>query len=101
MTLFRSAEKRTSFAVVCDGPRPPARVLKPGHQLRFASDITTYVDWALQHMQASPHFSWTAQCAEDWRTPWEGWQSTRYEEKAFREGRKGHYLTFERVSWLG
>lgn len=25
-----AAEKRTSFAVVCDGPRPPARVLKPG-----------------------------------------------------------------------
>lgn len=25
-----AAERRTSFAVVCDGPRPPARVLKPG-----------------------------------------------------------------------
>lgn len=75
-----------------------ARVLQPGCELRFASDITTYVDWTLQHMIANPHFVWTAQCADDWRTPWQGWQSTRYEQKAIREGRKGHYLTFDRVS---
>lgn len=31
LKLHRMAkEGRTSFAVVCDGPRPPARVLKPG-----------------------------------------------------------------------
>ena len=30
----------------------------------------------------------------DWRQPWDDWLSTRYEQKALREGRLPHYLTF-------
>ncbi|CAE7479873.1 metK [Symbiodinium microadriaticum] len=74
-----------------------ARVLKSGHILRFASDINSYLDWTLDHIRQHPDFSWTATCADDWRTPWDGWPGTRYEKKALREGRKGHYLSFLRM----
>lgn len=75
-----------------------ARVMKDGAELRFASDIDTYVAWALDHIRRHPHFEWMAECADDWRTPWAGWRPTKYEAKAFREGRKGHYLTFARLN---
>ena len=28
---------------------------------------------------------------------WEDWPSTRYEQKALREGRQPHYMTFRRL----
>lgn len=74
-----------------------ARCLPVGQPLRFASDIDSYVMWTLDHCRRHPGYSWTADCAADWRTPWDGWPGTRYEAKAYREGRKGHYLTFLRV----
>ncbi len=74
-----------------------ARVLKPGHEFRFASDIDTYVDWTLRHCRDHAAFEWTAQSAEDWKTPWANWPGTRYEAKAIREGRIGRYLTFLKV----
>jgi tRNA (guanine-N7-)-methyltransferase len=58
-----------------------ARLLKPGAPLRFASDVAHYVDWALEHIQASPHFVWTARAAADWRNPPADHVTTRYEEK--------------------
>lgn len=73
-----------------------ARVLKPGTEFRFASDIETYVDWTLRHLRDHPAFEWTAERAADWREPWAGWPGTRYEAKALREGRRGYYLTFRR-----
>lgn len=75
-----------------------ARVLKPGAELRFASDIDTYVDWALRHCHDHEAFEWTAECADDWRAPWAGWPGTRYEAKALREGRVPRYLTFRRTA---
>jgi tRNA (guanine-N7-)-methyltransferase len=73
-----------------------ARVLKPGSCYRFASDIDTYVEWTLAHFARRTDFAWTAECAADWREPWLPWSGTRYEDKAFREGRRGHYLEFRR-----
>ena len=73
-----------------------ARVLKPGAPFRFASDIDTYVDWTLQHCRVHPAFDWTATRASDWHRPYEAWPGTRYEAKAFREGRRPAYLTFVR-----
>ena len=75
-----------------------ARVLKPGAEFRFASDIDTYVDWALRHCRDHPAFEWKDESAGDWCTPWNNWPGTRYEAKAFREGRVPRYLTFGRVS---
>lgn len=73
-----------------------ARVLKPGGRFCFASDIDTYVNWTLQHCRTHPAFDWQAREAADWHTPYPGWQSTRYEAKAIREGRRTAYLTFIR-----
>jgi tRNA (guanine-N7-)-methyltransferase len=73
-----------------------ARVLRPGAEFRFASDIDTYVDWTLAHGRDHPAFAWTAATADDWRRPWAGWPGTRYEAKAVAEGRRPAYLTFRR-----
>ncbi len=74
-----------------------ARVMKPGAELRFASDIDDYIGWVLARALRSPHFRWTATRADDWRKPYEGWPGTRYEAKAIREGRVPSYLTLVRV----
>lgn len=75
---------------------PLARVLKPGAELRVATDIPDYVRQTLE--QVPKHgFTWLAESPSDWRTPWEDWLSTRYEQKALREGRVPHYLTFRRT----
>ncbi|MBA3449147.1 MAG: tRNA (guanosine(46)-N7)-methyltransferase TrmB [Pseudaminobacter sp.] len=74
-----------------------ARVLKSGGAFRFASDIEDYVNWTLQHCRAHAAFEWRAQDAADWHKPYETWVRTRYEAKAFREGRRPAYLTFARV----
>jgi len=73
-----------------------ARVLKSGGHFRFASDIDSYVEWTLLHLLRHPGFTWTAECADDWRRPFAGWPGTRYEAKALREGRTPTYLTFRR-----
>ena len=70
------------------------RVLKPGGQFRFASDIEDYVDWTLEHVEAVPNLQELCQNPADRLVAWPDWQHTRYEEKAFREGRKPRYLTF-------
>ena len=74
-----------------------ARVMKPGAELRFASDIDDYIGWVLPRALRSPHFRWKAARADDWRRPYEGWPGTRYEAKAIREGRVPSYLTFVRI----
>ena len=74
---------------------PLARVLKPGAIFRVATDIEDYVRQTLE--QVPRHgFTWMAEGPSDWRQPWGDWISTRYEQKALREGRTPHYLTFQR-----
>ena len=74
-----------------------AACLEPGGVLRFASDIDDYTGWTLAHVLPGAHFRWTATRPSDWREPWPGWQATRYEQKARREGRDSAYLTFTRL----
>jgi len=73
-----------------------ARVLKSGGLFRFASDIDDYVAWTIAHVAADPAFAPTDPAADN-RKPWPGWLTTRYEEKALREGRRPAYLTFVRA----
>ncbi len=73
-----------------------ARALKPGGEFRFASDIADYTAWTLVRLLRSREFSWPAERADDWRVPWPGFDSTRYELKAKREGRQTCYLTFRK-----
>ncbi|MCF2870823.1 tRNA (guanosine(46)-N7)-methyltransferase TrmB [Octadecabacter sp. G9-8] len=75
---------------------PLARVLKPGAEFRVATDIKDYVRQTLEEVPKAG-FEWLAQEAQDWRDPWGDWISTRYEQKAFREGRTAHYLTFRKT----
>src|SRR4051812_9152600 len=84
---FLSDEALTTFA----------RLLRPGAELRFATDIDDYTGWGLARVLRSDLFRWTAERPDDWRKPWDGWLSTRYEQKALREGRKPSYLTFARL----
>ncbi len=70
------------------------RILQPGAKLLFASDITDYVRWTLGKMARHGGFQWTAERPGDWRNAPDGWPGTRYEAKAFREGRRAHYLHF-------
>jgi tRNA (guanine-N7-)-methyltransferase len=75
-----------------------ARISAPGAIFRFATDIADYSEWALKHFLRSPDFKWIAERADDWRKPWHGYESTRYEAKALKEGRKPCYLVFRRIS---
>lgn len=74
-----------------------ARVLRPGGELRFATDIPDYAVYALIRVLRSNEFAWTAEAASDWRTPWPDFTSTRYEAKAKREGRTPAYFEFRKV----
>jgi tRNA (guanine-N7-)-methyltransferase len=73
-----------------------ARVLTPGGELRFATDIADYAVYALARVQRSKDFEWTAEAASDWRQPWPDFAGTRYEAKAKREGRTPAYFIFRR-----
>ena len=68
-----------------------ARVMAPNAELRVATDIPDYVRQTLEEVPLAG-FELRAQSA----APWHDWYSTRYEQKALREGRPPHYLTFIR-----
>lgn len=74
---------------------PLARVMRSGAILRVATDIEDYVRQTLQEVPKAG-FAWQAERVSDWRAPWSDWIATRYEQKAIREGRTPHYLSFRR-----
>jgi len=73
-----------------------ARILRPGGEFRFVTDVPDYAAWTLARSMRAPDFVWTAERADDWRRPWPGFVGTRYEAKATREGRVPCYLVFRR-----
>lgn len=74
-----------------------ARVLRPGGELRVATDIGDYAATVLEAARRHPDLVWSAQGPSDWRLPWPGWPGTRYEAKAIREGRRRYFLLFKRT----
>jgi tRNA (guanine-N7-)-methyltransferase len=74
-----------------------ARILRPGGELRFATDIADYAAYALARVLRSKDFVWTAERADDWRKPWPDFAGTRYEAKAKREGRVPAYFIFRKT----
>lgn len=74
-----------------------ARLIKPGGELRVASDVPDYVRWTLMHAQDAPSFVWLAERAADWREPPPDWPKTRYEAKGRDQGRPPAYLRFARA----
>jgi len=75
---------------------PLARAMRPGAELRIATDIPDYVRQSLIEVPRAG-FHWLAERPRDWRKPWDDWLPTRYERKALREGRVPRYLTFRRI----
>jgi len=73
------------------------RVIRPGGTFRFGSDIIHYVDWTLTRLKRYGGFDWSATSQEQWRVRPDDWPSTRYLEKAIREGRSGHFFEFTRL----
>lgn len=73
-----------------------ARVMKPGAELRLASDHADYVAWMLEALAQSPDFTWTARESADWLTPPSDWIRTKYQEWSETEGRHATYLRFRR-----
>ncbi len=69
---------------------PLHRVLIPGAEFRVATDIPDYVAQTLDEV---PQAGFTLIHGPT-GTPWDDWATTRYEQKALREGRTPHYLTF-------
>jgi tRNA (guanine-N7-)-methyltransferase len=74
---------------------PLARVLKPGAEFRVATDIPDYVRQTLEEVPQAG-FDLLTEVPGGWHRPWDDWISTRYEQKALRENRVPHYLTFQR-----
>jgi len=64
-------------------------------ELRVATDIKDYVRQTMEEVPKAG-FEWLAEGPADWRDPWNDWISTRYEQKALREGRTPHYMTFRK-----
>ncbi|MDD9922931.1 MAG: tRNA (guanine(46)-N(7))-methyltransferase TrmB [Boseongicola sp.] len=83
--------------VTAEHLEPLWQVMAPDAELRIATDIPDYVRQAMEEVPKAG-FEWLAERPEDWRLPWSDWLSTRYEQKALREGRVPHYLTFRKVS---
>lgn len=71
-----------------------ARVLRPGAEFRVATDIPDYVRQTLEEVPQAG-FALVSQGGPG--EHWPDWLSTRYEQKALREGRQPHYLTFRRL----
>jgi tRNA (guanine-N7-)-methyltransferase len=57
------------------------RVLRPGGRLRFATDWESYAEEVLERFLRAPELAWTAESADDWRTPPVDHVPTRYEAK--------------------
>lgn len=58
-----------------------ARLMKPNGRVRFATDVRSYADEALERFLAHPAFEWTAQNADDWRVAPKDHIQTRYQTK--------------------
>jgi len=74
-----------------------ARVMKPGAELRIATDIGDYARTILLATRASGAFAWQAAGPSDWRQRPPDWPQTRYEAKAGREGRRCYFFRFLRA----
>lgn len=75
-----------------------ARLMKDDAELRFASDHSGYIRWALELINHHPDFTWPVQSPADWREPPADWVPTRYETKAKHQKIACTYLRFLRHS---
>ena len=57
------------------------RVMKPNGRVRFATDVRSYADEALERFIAHAGFNWCAKQADDWRIAPKDHIATRYQSK--------------------
>ncbi|MEK9979528.1 MAG: tRNA (guanine(46)-N(7))-methyltransferase TrmB [Paracoccaceae bacterium] len=74
---------------------PLARVMQEACEFRVATDIEDYVRQTVSEVP-NCGFDPIGDVERSWHQCWPDWLSTRYEQKALREGRTPHYLTFIR-----
>lgn len=55
--------------------------MKPGSQIRFATDVKSYADEALLTFLSDGRYEWQANRPDDWRRPPDDHVTTRYESK--------------------
>ena len=72
------------------------RIMRPGAELRIASDMPGYVRWTLMEISRHGGFTWQARRPADWRTRPADAVPTRYEQKALKSRRIPTYLSFVR-----
>jgi len=70
-----------------------AGLMKPGAELRLATDDPSYLPWMVEHACGHPAFEWLAERPSDWRGRPDDWPPTRYEQKMLA----GHQPVFLRL----
>ena len=65
--------------------------MRPGAEFRVATDIPDYMRQTLEEVPPAGF-----ELISDGPEPWDDWLSTRYEQKALREGRVPDYATFHK-----
>lgn len=75
-----------------------ARLMKPGSELRLATDDPSYLPWMVEHACTHPAFEWMAERPMDWRQRPPDWPPTRYEQKMLA-GHKPAFLRLRRRSF--
>jgi tRNA (guanine-N7-)-methyltransferase len=73
-----------------------AALMRPGAELRLATDDRDYLAWMLERATVHPEFAWLARRPADWRERPADWPPTRYEEKARAAGHSPAFLRFVR-----
>jgi tRNA (guanine-N7-)-methyltransferase len=69
-----------------------ARCLRPGAELRIATDSGDYVRTILLAATAEPRLVWQAASPEQWRRRSSDWPATKYERKATAERCKCYFM---------
>jgi tRNA (guanine-N7-)-methyltransferase len=72
-----------------------AGLMKPGAELRLATDDPSYLPWMIEHVTPHPAFEWLAERPADWRRRPDDWPPTRYEKKMLA-GRTPVFLRLRR-----
>lgn len=73
-----------------------ASLMKPGAELRLATDDPGYLSWMVEHACTHAAFEWLAERPADWRTRPADWPATRYEQKMLA-GHKPAFLRLRRL----
>lgn len=73
-----------------------ARLLKPGAELRMATDHAGLAAWVMEKTYFHDLFEWTAESAADWRTRPADLPETKFQNKGLKAGRPTVFLHFRR-----